>query len=297
MIRAPRLAALALILGCTLSVWADGIKFGTDFDAGLQQAKSDNKLVILHFTQKTSKDCVKMTKEVFSNPEIGKMAAKKFVAVRLSIEQEKANKLFGKFSVTTVPTVMVVDANGLPLLEENYLNAEQFAAFLETAANLQATVESLAKIKKGNSAALIAALKKITAISSKRSKKVLLEHAENEELPESIRRVALDGVTKQPEPAGELVPFLGEKSQAMRTIAVNALKTIGAPAMPALLEGLGAFSPDQRASCFTLAYPHTKIAKVTKDAAFWKTAKAETREEAIKVWKEWWEKHKDDVKN
>ena len=41
-----RLTALVLVLGVALPAAADGIKFGTDYDAGLAQAKKDNKLIL-----------------------------------------------------------------------------------------------------------------------------------------------------------------------------------------------------------------------------------------------------------
>jgi hypothetical protein len=212
----------------------------------------------------------------------------------MSADQEKGAKAFQQCGVRTTPTVLVLDPQGVELIQENYLDASGFSAFLENAINLNAALESLAKVKKDSPAGLSAALKKIAAVSSKRSKKVLVEHAENENLPESVRRIAMDGLTKQKEPAGDLVPFLAGKSQALRTMAFNALKALGPEAMPALLDGLDGYSADQRASCFTLAYPYTKTAKIAKDAAFWRTGKAEARETAVKLWKDWWETHKDE---
>ena len=298
MLRAPWLTALFLALGGAFPAGAEGIKFGTDFEAGLATAKKDGKLVLIHFTQKNSPGCVMMIKNVFSDPEIAQTAAKKFVSLKASLEEEKGRKMFQTYGVNRTPTVLVLDPKGLELVQENNLELGAFAAFLETAMNLNGALEALSKTKKENPAALAANLKKVAAVESKRTKKVLLEHADNEDMPESARRVALDGLSKFKEAAGDIVPYLSNKNQSLRTIAFNALKTMGTSAVPALLDGLDGYSPEQRVACFTLAYPHTKKnPKITKDAAFWRTGKAEEREPAMKAWKEWWDKTGESGKN
>ena len=297
MTQVSRLAALIFVVGAALPAVADGIRFGSDYDAGLQTAQKDNKLILVHFTQKASPACVTMAKQVFSNADAGQLAAKKFVALKVSGDDDKGNKIFQQFAVRTTPTVIILDPHGEELVQENFLEAPEFISFMELAISLNSALESLGKVKKDNSVGMSAALKKIGAIDSKRSVRVLREHAENENLPESVRRTALEGLGKQKEVAGELVPFLSQKSQVLRTSAYNSLKAMGADAVTALIKGLDGYSPELRVSCYTLAAAHTKNAKISKDAAFWRTGATETREAAIKVWKEWWEKNKPEPKS
>jgi hypothetical protein len=159
----------------------------------------------------------------------------------------------------------------------------------------QSGLESLAKVRKDSPAALAAALKKVAEVNGVRSRKVLREHAENDKLPESVRLTALEGLSRQKEAIGDLVPFLGEKNQRLRTMAFNLVKEAGAPAMPALLDGLDGYTPEQRVNCFVLASALTKNAKISKDANFWRTSGAEDRDVAIKTWKDWYEKNKSDM--
>jgi thioredoxin-related protein len=293
MLHAYRLAAVILAIGCPTTAVAQGIKFGDDFDASLEKAKKDNKLVLVHFTQAKSPACMKMIMNVFSQPQIAEFAGKKFVAVKVSASELKGAKVFQQFSVSITPTILILDPQGQELSHEEYMEAAAFSKFLETAVEMQTALAALAKVKKENPGALAAGLKKISAFEGVRVKKVLREHAENEEMSDAVRRVALEGFSRQKNALGDLVPFLGQKSPALRTTAFNALKEAGEGALPALLDGLDGYSPEQRANCFILASSlTTKSAKIAHDANFWRTGSAEDREKALKGWKEWWEKNK-----
>jgi len=289
--RAPRLIALLLALGFVAPV-AGQVRFLDNYDSVLETAKKDNKLVLIHFTQKGSPACVRLNKEVFSRAEVGQAAAKKFIAVKVSGDQDKGSKVFQQFGVNLTPTIMILDPQGQELVQDHILDAAAFVNFLDTAVALNTALEQLGKLKKESSASIVAALKKVSAVEGPRSKKVLREYAENEMMSESARRTALEGLSKQKEPAADLVPFLGNKIQSLRTIAFSSLKAIGPDAVTALLDGLDAYSPEQRASCYTLAAPHTKNAKLSKDANFWRTGAPEARVAALKAWKEWWDKNK-----
>jgi hypothetical protein len=286
-----RIAAVMAVFTSPIPALAQGIKFGTDYDAGLEKAKKDHKLVLVHFTQKGSPGCAQLIKDVFSQPAIGQYADKNFVAVKAAADEKSGAKAFQLYSVNIVPTVMILDADGQEIARDNNMTAAAFGKFLESAVDSQAGFDALAKVKKDSPAALAAALKKIAAYQSVKAKKVLREHAENENLSEGVRRVALEGLAGQKEVLGDLVPFLG-KSQALKTTAFNALKAAGPEALPALLDGLDGYAADLRVNCFTLAAALTKNPKISKDANFWRTGSAEDREKALKAWKEWYEKNK-----
>jgi len=272
---------------------AQGLKFSSDFDAGLEKAKKESKLVIVHFTQKNSPGCASLIKNVFSNVD-GMAIAKKYYTLRVSTEDAKGGETFQKFGVSTTPTVMILSPAGEELVQATIPTLNEFNAMLDNAVELQAGLDTLSKTKKENAAGMSAALKKIGSVPSNRARTVLRQHAEDDALPESTRRVALDGLGRQKEAAGDLVWFLDSKSVGLRTIAFNQIKAMGPQAMPALLDGLNGFNADQRTNCFLLAYPHTKNAKIARDANFWKTAKSEQRDDARKAWIDWWAKNKPD---
>jgi len=287
-------AAVAFLLAHAVACSAQ-IKFGNDFNAALENAKKDKKLVLVHFTQMKSPGCITMIKTVFSNPQIADFASQKFIAVRASADEEKGIKVFQTYKVNITPTVLILDPQGLELLHEEALNAKDFARFLTTGVELQSALDALAKVRKDSPAALAAALKKVAEVNGVRARKVLREHAENDKLPESVRFTALEGLSRQKDAIGDLIPFLGEKSQRLRTTAFNLVKEAGAPAMPALLDGLDGYTPEQRVSCYALASALTMNPKISKDANFWRTGSAEDRQAAIKVWKDWYDKNKPEM--
>ncbi len=289
--QAPWLAALAFVLAHAVACSAQ-INFGKDFDAALEKAKKDKKPVLVHFTKMNSPGCLQLIKMVFSNPQIADFVSQKFVAVRASADDEKGRKVFETYKIDTVPTVLILDQQGQELLHEQYLNANDFGKFLTTGLEIQSALDALARVKKDSPAALVAALKKVGEVKGVRSRKILREYAENDKLHDSVRSTALEGLATQKDAIGDLVPFLGEKSQRLRTVAFNLLKTAGAPALPALLDGLDGYTPEQRASCFALASALTMNAKISKDANFWRTGSAEDRQAAVKAWKDWYEKNK-----
>ncbi len=283
-------AAVACVVLLPASLFAQGLKFSSEFEPGVDKAKKESKLVIVHFTQKNSPGCAMLIKNVFNNVD-GTALSKKYYALRVAAEDEKGNQTFQKYGVNTTPTVMILDPSGEELVYATVPNLNEFNAMLNNATELHAGLEALAKAK-NSPTATAAALKKIGGVASKRSQKILREHAENDSYSEAVRRVALEGMGKQKDVASDLVDFLDNKSLPMRTMAFNQLKAMGPTAMPALLDGLNGTNADQRSNCFALAYPHTKNAKIARDANFWKTAKSEQRVEARKAWQDWWEKNK-----
>jgi hypothetical protein len=283
--------AAAFVLAHAVAASAQ-IKFGNDFDAALENAKKDKKLVLVHFTQMKSPACIKMIRTVFSDPQIADFAAKKFIAVKASADEAKGAKVFQQYGVRITPTIIVLDPQGIELSHADQMDLQTFSNFLTSAVELKSALDALAKVKKENTAGLAAALRKIGEIEAVAARQVLREHAENDKLPESVRRAALEGLSKQKDSAGDFVPFLGEKSQGLRTMAFNIVKAAGLQAMPALLDGLDGFTPEMRVNCFILASALTMNAKLSKDANFWRTSSSEDRQPVIKAWKDWYEKNK-----
>src|SRR5580700_358239 len=120
--QASWLAAVAFLLAHAVACSAQ-IKFGNDFNAALENAKKDKKLVLVHFTQMKSPGCITMIKTVFSNPQIADFASQKFIAVRASADDDNGFKVFRTYKVDTVPTVLILDQQGQELFQEQVLNA------------------------------------------------------------------------------------------------------------------------------------------------------------------------------
>lgn len=130
-------AALAL-----LSVnAAESLTWLTDLPKAQAQAKTEKKLVMLDFTGSDWCGwCIKLNKEVFSQPEFAEYAKKNLVAVevdfpnkkKLSAEQTKANDaLAKKYNIQGYPTIIVLDSEGKKVGELGYMKGGPTAFIAE----------------------------------------------------------------------------------------------------------------------------------------------------------------------
>ena len=116
----------------------------TDLPKAQAQAKKENKLVLLDFTGSDWCGwCIKLNKEVFSQPEFAQYAATNLVLVEvdfprkkaLSAEQKAANQaLAKKYEIEGYPTIIVLDAARNKIGETGYQKGgpKAFIATLET---------------------------------------------------------------------------------------------------------------------------------------------------------------------
>jgi len=115
--------AVGLLTGLALlQLEAEDVKWLTDLPKAQEQAKAEKKLVMLDFTGSDWCGwCIKLHKEVFSQPEFSDYAKKNLVLVEVdfprskpqSEAQKKANQaLQAKYSIEGYPTIIVLDGNG-----------------------------------------------------------------------------------------------------------------------------------------------------------------------------------------
>ena len=113
-----------MALGVLAAAGADE-QWLTDFDKAKEQARKENKMVLLDFTGSDwCPPCKKLAKNVFSTSEFKDFAKEKLVLVevdfpsrkKLSEEQAKANdELKEQFKVEAYPTIVVLNAAGKEL--------------------------------------------------------------------------------------------------------------------------------------------------------------------------------------
>ena len=125
-----------LILGLTtalalFSATAAEVTWLTDAAKAQAQAKAEKKLVMLDFTGSDWCGwCIKLHKEVFSQPEFVEYANKNIVAVevdfpnkkQLSAEQKSANDaLAKKYGIQGYPTLIILDGDGKKVASMGYV--------------------------------------------------------------------------------------------------------------------------------------------------------------------------------
>lgn len=138
---------IGLVLGwVSFQVNAEELKWTTDLNAAKEQAKKEQKMVLMDFTGSDWCGwCIKLDKEVFATPAFAQYAKKNLVLVQLdfprskeqSAELKKANaQLKSKFGADGLPTVVVLNSNGKEVWKQKgYLEGgpKTFIAKLEEA--------------------------------------------------------------------------------------------------------------------------------------------------------------------
>lgn len=124
---------LALLASITLTAAtaSEAVTWLTDAAKAAQQAKKENKLVLLNFTGSDWCGwCIKLQKEVFTQPEFATWAAKNIVAVEVDFPRKKKldpaqasvnRALSEKFKIEGYPTLIILDGGGKKVAEMGYV--------------------------------------------------------------------------------------------------------------------------------------------------------------------------------
>jgi protein disulfide-isomerase len=110
---------------------AEELQWLTDVPKAVEKAKSENKLVMLDFTGSDWCGwCIKLHKEVFSQPEFADYAKKNLVLVEVdfprrkdqSAELKKANQaLQEKYKIEGYPTLILLNKDGKQVGQMGYM--------------------------------------------------------------------------------------------------------------------------------------------------------------------------------
>jgi len=122
------------LMACAFTARAE-LKWGTDLNTALAQAKKDKKLVMINFT---GSDwciwCKRLQKDVFSTKEFDDYAKDNLVLVeadfprtkKIDSKQQKANEaLMTKYNVQGFPTLVVLNGDGKKVGELGYEKTPQ----------------------------------------------------------------------------------------------------------------------------------------------------------------------------
>lgn len=120
----------AIVLGCSKSAANDGLNWETNIETALQKAKTENKAVLVNFTGSDwCQWCIKLSNEVFSQPDFEKYAKESLILVKLdfprNIVQSNETKMYNnmqaqKYGVQGFPTVLLFNSKGEMVLQTGY---------------------------------------------------------------------------------------------------------------------------------------------------------------------------------
>lgn len=120
----------AFLLGCSKSSANDNLNWEENLETALQKAKTENKAVLVNFTGSDwCQWCIKLSNEVFSQPEFEEYADDNLILVRLdfprSIEQSTETKMYNnqlaqRYGVQGFPTILLFNSQGTMVLQTGY---------------------------------------------------------------------------------------------------------------------------------------------------------------------------------
>jgi len=130
------LLALVLMVGLiaratAADTRATGLKWA-DYKSGLAQAGQQKKLVLVDFYTPWCRECKKLDKETFSDPQVVKRLSEGFVAVK--VDAEKQEDIAARFKVNAYPTLVILDGTGARLCQRiGFMPKDEFMVFLDYA--------------------------------------------------------------------------------------------------------------------------------------------------------------------
>ena len=137
LVRAVAVLALTTSVAFAKSGWSE------DFEKSAAQAKAEKKLLVIDFTGSDWCGwCIKLDKEVFSQPEFEEYAKKNLVLVEADFPQTKElakevkaqnAKLQAQYKIEGYPTIIVLDSEGKKVAQLGYMKGgpKAFIAELE----------------------------------------------------------------------------------------------------------------------------------------------------------------------
>ena len=105
------------------------VAWRTDFDAALDEAKREGRLVLVDIGADWCPPCIAMKHDVWSDAEVGRRVARAYVPVLIDADHDDV--VSPRYGVSGIPTVLVLDADGRVLRRANYLSRSGMLRFLD----------------------------------------------------------------------------------------------------------------------------------------------------------------------
>lgn len=108
-----------------------GVKWES-YEKALGAARESGRFVVVDFYTSWCRDCKKMDKDTFSDPEVVRILAEGFTAAK--VDGEARPELASGYGVVAYPTVWLLAPDGSRIHQKiGYMQAEEFKALLEYA--------------------------------------------------------------------------------------------------------------------------------------------------------------------
>jgi YHS domain-containing protein/thiol-disulfide isomerase/thioredoxin len=95
---------------CGMAVAAESLHWHTDLESAKREAAATNRLVLVHFGAPWCGPCMRLEREVFSQPGFGGELTTAYVPVKLNLDN--APQTARQYGVTSIPADVVITAQG-----------------------------------------------------------------------------------------------------------------------------------------------------------------------------------------
>ncbi len=109
------------------------IKWQHDLDTALAAARTQQRPVLLVFGATWCPPCKKMKRDVWPDPQVAELVESKFVPLYVDVDDRSQAELSTRYSVSSIPAVFVLDAEGIAVNKGSSMSASATLAFLKSA--------------------------------------------------------------------------------------------------------------------------------------------------------------------
>ncbi len=104
-----------------------GVRWITDWDAALAQAKKENKVVVIDFYADWCVWCRRLDSTTYRDPKVVRYLMEKTVPLKLDVEASPGRAMANRYGVDGLPTIVILGADGNELGRiPGYMPAEGF---------------------------------------------------------------------------------------------------------------------------------------------------------------------------
>lgn len=105
------------------------IKWHTDLNSALQEAKNTNKSIFIDFYEDGCSYCKELNESTFSDPGVKQKLNQDYVTVQINTDQNP--DLSSKYKIYVFPTLVILNSNGQEIKrQEGYIPADQLLNWL-----------------------------------------------------------------------------------------------------------------------------------------------------------------------